>query len=272
MHCIPQQPLLLSGSVAHNLDPDGHFGAEAHWEALRVAGLEPLVQSLPHGLETSLQALDEERVQLSAGQRQLLVLARLLLRRQSARLVLLDEPAAVLEQQGGTRLHTVIREHLPPSALAITVTHRVLPIVHLFTRILVLSEGFVAEDGPPAELLLREVAEGKLRQLFEEAPPRMQAHVKRMLALQRSQGISAVRTLLQYVNQAPAETPAAASASQQPLSPKASPPPADGPPAAAQAAPGYLRRPGGLPNGLTLTNGSGIGGSRNPVIRRASIS
>lgn len=199
IHCIPQQPLILAGSIAHNLDPERHFPAAAHWEALRIAGLEAWARGLPRGLESQLPGAEGEAVQLSSGQRRLLVLARLLLRRGSARLVLLDEPAAGLEQQEGLRLHGVLHERLAHAA-AVAVTHHVLPVLHLFARVLVFADGRCAEDGAPAELLR---SGGRLRELLEQSPVRVQAHVQRMLALRRSQGLTAVRHLLHTVSQAP---------------------------------------------------------------------
>jgi len=194
LQCIPQQPLLLAGSVRHNLDPYGRFSDDALWEALRATGLEQMLRDLPRKLETEVEAGDGDHIQLSAGQRQLLALSRLLLRRQNARLVLLDEPAAGLEQQEGVRLQRVLKERLVPEATAITITHRILPVLHNFSRVLVFADGRCVEDGSPEGLLERQG--GHLHELFLQAAPRLQAHVKRLIALQRSQGLRAVGKLI----------------------------------------------------------------------------
>lgn len=194
LQCIPQKPLLLAGTVAHNLDPHSHFSEKSLWEVLRFTGLQDFIHELPGQLETQVQGLEGERLQLSVGQRQLLVLARLLLRRAASRLVLLDEPAAGLEQQEGARLHEALREQLPPAAAAITVTHRLLPALHHFSRVIVLAGGCCVEDGTPTELL--QSSGGHLHELFEQAPPRLQAQVKDMLAFQSESGPPAMRSHL----------------------------------------------------------------------------
>lgn len=200
IHCIPQQPLLLVGSVAHNLDPDGVASQEDLWQALRLAGLESLIRDLPHGLQTQMHALKGQHMELSGCQQQLLVLARLLLLRKSARLVLLDEPAAGMGQQEDVRLHRVLHAQLSHAA-TLTITHRLLPLLHLFSRVLVFSEGACVEDGTPDALLSH--TDGEFQTLFKEAPARVQAHARRMLALRRSQDIPAVRAILQSFQQGP---------------------------------------------------------------------
>eukprot|EP00439_Symbiodinium_sp_Y106_P062455 s917_g9.t1 len=149
------------------------------------------------------------KLQLSSSQRRievlvLLVLARLLLRRHTARLVLLDEPFAGMEQNEVTPLHSMLKIQLKHAAL-MTVTHRLLPVIHFFSRILVFHEGRCSEDASPSELLLRE---GHVQQLFQQAPKRLQAHVERMMALKRSEGLSAVQGLLLTVGQVARPEPA----------------------------------------------------------------
>ena len=199
MKTIPQQPLILAGTVAHNLDPHGRSGEDAMWEALRLSGLDDCVSHMPHGLQTRLSSTENaaNTVSLSGGHRQLLALARLLLQRTEARLVLLDEPAAGMEESASLRLHAVLHEHLSHATL-IAITHRVLPLLHLFSRVLVLEHGKCVEDGAPAALLHQ--AGGHLWHSFQHAPPRLQAHVRRNLALHRSRGLHAVRGLWQSTN------------------------------------------------------------------------
>ena len=216
MHAIPQEPLILAGTVLHNLEPSSggeveEVREEAAWEALRLAGLEDLVLSMPYGLHTHLggsssgeggfsrsrkgeegEEKEHYSVGLSGGQRQLLALARLLLHRADAKLVLLDEPAAGMEESASARLHAVIHERLHHATL-LAITHRLLPLLHLFTRVVVLDHGVLVEDGAPTALL--QVSGGHLQQQYEHAPARIQATVKRMAALHRSRGLAAVRGL-----------------------------------------------------------------------------
>jgi ABC-type multidrug transport system fused ATPase/permease subunit len=185
--CIPQEPVLLAGSISFNLDISGAQPEKSLWEALRLSGLEMRVRALSDGLDTPV-----DQAGLSGGERQGIVLARLLLRRAEARLVLLDEPAAATAEADSARLHGVLHERFAHAAL-IAVSHTALPFLHLFSRLLVLADGTVVEDGPP-DLLLNTPA-SRLSAIFSEAPPRLQAHVGRMIALQRSRGLPAVRGL-----------------------------------------------------------------------------
>ncbi|CAJ1431205.1 unnamed protein product [Effrenium voratum] len=90
-------------------------------------------------------SIGARRLQLSGGQRRLLVLARLLLRRRSAHLVLLDEPFAGMEQSEVTPLHSMLKQQLAHAAL-MAVTHRLLPILHFFSRILVFEKGCCVQE------------------------------------------------------------------------------------------------------------------------------
>ena len=135
---------------------------------------------MPQALGTMLHG---QELVISAGQRQLLVLARLLLRSNHARVVLLDEPAAGMEESASSRLHGVLHDKLAHASL-IAITHRLLPLLHLFTRVLAFDCGQCVEDGTPSHLLQQPASQ--LSFLFNSAPPRLQAHVRRMLALHRS--------------------------------------------------------------------------------------
>ena len=75
---------------------------------------------------------------------------------------------------------------------------QLLPLLHLFSRVLVLERGSCVEDGTPANLLLQ--TGGHLNETFLASPPRLQAHVRRMLALHRTRVLPAVRGLWRSVN------------------------------------------------------------------------
>ena len=240
MRAIPQEPLLLATTLERNLDPDGEYSAEAHADALRLAGLEGFVRALPRREQTEIGA---GGVRVSAGQLQLIVLARLLLHRHSTRLVLLDEPAAQMEHAASARLHGVLHESFGHACL-VAVTHRLLPLAHLFGRVLVFADGACVEDGATATLLAREGSQ--VHQQLRAAPARLQAHVRRMQALHKMRGLSAVRGLWQSANlptpTVPEEPAAEAAATRgtdsPPLTPRSAPISAA---AAAASAPGGRR-------------------------------
>ncbi|MBB6555138.1 ATP-binding cassette domain-containing protein [Nonomuraea rubra] len=122
--------------------------------ALARAGADGIVDLLPSGLRTQL-GRTFGGAELSHGQWQRIALARGLMR-ESALLLLLDEPTAALDPQAEHDLFELFAEQTRDSAergaITVLVSHR-FSTVHMADRIAVLSQGRVTEQGSHAELL-----------------------------------------------------------------------------------------------------------------------
>eukprot|EP00878_Enallax_costatus_P033713 GHUV01037265.1.p1 GENE.GHUV01037265.1~~GHUV01037265.1.p1 ORF type:complete len:383 (+),score=36.29 GHUV01037265.1:122-1270(+) len=158
---VPQDPVIFSGTVRSNLDPFGQAGSDAAiWEALRQAGIHDLVKSLGAGLDSSVQ---EGGNNLSSGQRQLLCMARALLR--SSRILVLDEATSNVDQASDKLIQKTIRSAFAHCTV-LTIAHRLHTIADA-DRVMVLDQGILREFDPPAELV--RVEGGVFRGLMEEA-------------------------------------------------------------------------------------------------------
>jgi ATP-binding cassette subfamily C (CFTR/MRP) protein 1 len=143
---IPQEPVLFSGTVRKNLDPFATHGDTALWDALERAQLKPFVTSLAGGLDA---VVHEGGSNFSVGQRQLLCLARAILRRSSV--LLLDEATASVDVATDTLIRQTIRREFA-AATVITIAHRLGTVMDC-DRIMVLDAGRVAELDAPKALL-----------------------------------------------------------------------------------------------------------------------
>jgi ATP-binding cassette subfamily B protein len=164
---LPQESSVFDGSLRENLAFDAEIPDADLIDALGGAGLMPLFEKLPRGLDTPL---GERGVTLSGGERQQLALARLAFSR--ARVVLFDEATSAIDNLTEQAVLARAMERLAGRTL-IAVAHR-LDSVKNFDEIVVLREGKIVERGDFDSLMRQN---GAFRALYERAPksPRWRA-------------------------------------------------------------------------------------------------
>lgn len=144
---LPQNSNLFFGTLRDNLTMGRpHASDDELLEALKLSGAIGFLQALPNGLDHMV--LEGGRG-LSGGQRQLILLARTLLR--SPRIVLLDEPTASLDEVSEHHLINALVPWLQGRTLVVA-THRP-AILHWVDRIVVIDNGHVVLDGPRQAVL-----------------------------------------------------------------------------------------------------------------------
>ncbi|NXQ50905.1 MRP1 protein, partial [Catharus fuscescens] len=143
---IPQDPVLFSGSLRMNLDPFDQHSDEDIWRSLELAHLKNFVSSLPDKLNHECAEGGEN---LSVGQRQLVCLARALLRK--SKILVLDEATAAVDLETDKLIQSTIKSQFEECTV-LTIAHRLNTIMD-YTRVLVLERGEVVECGSPDQLL-----------------------------------------------------------------------------------------------------------------------
>ncbi|KAG8438542.1 hypothetical protein GDO86_004924 [Hymenochirus boettgeri] len=143
---ILQDPVLFSGSIRFNLDPECQCNDDRLWEALDIAQLKNLVKSLPGGLDAMVTEGGEN---FSVGQRQLFCLARAFVRKSS--ILIMDEATASIDMATENILQKVVMTAFADRTV-VTIAHRVSSILDA-DLVLVFSEGILIESDTAANLL-----------------------------------------------------------------------------------------------------------------------
>ncbi|XP_059248145.1 multidrug resistance-associated protein 1-like isoform X4 [Mustela nigripes] len=146
LNIIPQDPVLFSGTLQMNLDPLDKYSDRELWEVLELCHLKDFVQSLPKKL---LHEISEGGENLSVGQRQLVCLARALLRK--TKILILDEATASIDFETDTLVQTTIRKEFSDCTI-LTIAHRLHSIIDS-DRVLVLDSGRITEFETPQNLI-----------------------------------------------------------------------------------------------------------------------
>ncbi|XP_010518496.1 PREDICTED: ABC transporter C family member 4 [Camelina sativa] len=146
---IPQEPVLFEGTVRSNIDPTEQYSDDEIWKSLERCQLKDVVATKPEKLDSLVVDNGEN---WSVGQRQLLCLGRVMLKR--SRLLFLDEATASVDSQTDSVIQKIIREDFE-SCTIISIAHRI-PTVMDGDRVLVIDAGKAKEFDSPARLLERQ--------------------------------------------------------------------------------------------------------------------
>ena len=137
---------LIKGTLRMNLDPFDGFSDEEIWNSLNLANLTSFVSNLPQGLKYEIT---EGGDNLSIGQRQLMCLARALLRK--TKILVLDEATANVDLETDDLIQKTIRQEFCHCTV-MTIAHRLNTIAD-YDKVLVLNQGEVVEYDSPSMLM-----------------------------------------------------------------------------------------------------------------------
>ncbi|KAJ3617905.1 hypothetical protein MTP99_006989 [Tenebrio molitor] len=143
---IPQEPTLFSGTIRKNLDPFDEYPDSHLWEALNDVELKTVVSDSPAGLSSRVS---ESGLNFSVGQRQLLCLARAIIRMN--KILILDEATANVDFQTDELIQSTIRRKFK-GCTVLTVAHRLQTVMDC-EKILVIDAGCAVEFDSPSKLL-----------------------------------------------------------------------------------------------------------------------
>ncbi|GAA2506589.1 ABC transporter ATP-binding protein [Streptomyces gobitricini] len=144
---VTQEAFLFSGTVAENIAIGRPDATRAEIEqAAKAIGAHDFIADLPDGYDTDVR---KRGGRISAGQRQLVGFARALLA--DPAVLILDEATSSLDIPGERAVQRAMDTVLE-GRTAVVIAHR-LSTVEIADRVLVMADGRIVEDGPPAELI-----------------------------------------------------------------------------------------------------------------------
>jgi ABC-type multidrug transport system fused ATPase/permease subunit len=146
---IPQDPILFAGPLRYSLDPCGTtYSDEQLWGALDRVDMKTYVEATSEGLDTEIVEGGEN---LSAGQRQLLCMARALL--ETPKVLVMDEATSNIDGKTDEKIQSMLKDAFKECTV-LTIAHRIDTIVW-YDKVLVLDGGEVLEYDDPKVLANR---------------------------------------------------------------------------------------------------------------------
>lgn len=156
---IPQDPVMFSNTIRYNIDPFRIATDDEIWKILEKVQLSSVIAALPRGLD---EWVAEGGENFSQGQRQLLCIARVLLRR--PKILIMDEATSSIDNETDVTIQKMIRENFANSTV-LTIAHRLNTIMDC-DRILVLDGGEICEFDSVDVLLQKE--DGAFRSMVDK--------------------------------------------------------------------------------------------------------
>lgn len=149
MSVIPQNAVLFNGSIRTNLDPLNFYSDEEIWKSLSEVNLKDDICGHGQGLEVEVKS---DGVSLSAGQKQLLCLARAILRKN--KIIMMDEATANVDNETDKLIQKTVKKKFVGSSLLI-IAHRIRTIIKS-DKIIVVDSGVCKEFGSPRDLIKKD--------------------------------------------------------------------------------------------------------------------
>lgn len=160
---VSQTPFLVSASIYENIrlgTPGARYADVVL--AAEQANAWPFIRSLQKGLETEV---GENGCQVSGGQKQLICLARVLLR--GSPILILDEPTSSVDPRTEWLMQESLKAFMKGRSTLI-VSHRLSTVLHV-DRVVVLEKGTIADEGTHSELVRRNAFYSHLSSVYEGA-------------------------------------------------------------------------------------------------------
>ncbi|ORY44853.1 P-loop containing nucleoside triphosphate hydrolase protein, partial [Rhizoclosmatium globosum] len=168
---IPQTAVLFTGTIRTNLDPQCEFDDNKIWDALDSVGMKQFVSGLRHQIDF---IIDEGGKNFSAGQRQLLLFAGVLLKK--AKIIVLDEASSSVDAESDRLIQECLHREFR-GVTVLCVAHR-LDMIAGFDKIIGLNYGVMEEFDTPANLLNRK--DSIFRQLVEATGEENANHLRKL--------------------------------------------------------------------------------------------
>ena len=159
---VPQEPKIFSGTLKFNVDPMGNYTDIEINNALTEVGLFKLMEENGRDISQQLEmTLDINGGNLSLGEKQLICLARIFLRKN--KIVVMDEATSNIDNKTDILIQNAVDKIFRNSTL-ITIAHKI-PDLNKYDKIMIMDEGCLIEYDTPYSLLKKD--NGIFKQLYE---------------------------------------------------------------------------------------------------------